>query len=72
MLEHSQPQKDHSRAKGKEEWIEEQSKNTEKEMKSGNSKEAYNTLKTLPNTQQYKSAVIEDGSGNILTKSELF
>ena len=28
----------------KEEWIEEQRKNTEKEMMSGNGKEAYNTL----------------------------
>ena len=30
---------------------------------SGNSKEAYNTLKALTKTQQHKSAVIEDRSG---------
>ena len=36
---------------------------------SGNSKEAYNTLKALTKTQQHKSAVIEDSSGNILTES---
>ena len=38
-------------------------------MISGNSKEAYNTLKALTKTQQHKSAVIEDSSGNILTKN---
>ena len=53
-----------------EEWIEEQCKNTEKGMMSGNGKEAaYNTLKALTDTQQHKSAVIEDSSGNILTES---
>ena len=36
----------------KEERIEERSKNIEKGMMSGNSKEAYNTLKTLTKTQQ--------------------
>ena len=44
----------------KEEWTEEQGKNAEKGMMSGNWKEAYNTLKTLTKTQQHKSAVIED------------
>ena len=34
-----------------------------------NSREAYNTLKALTITQQHKSAVIEDSSGNILTES---
>ena len=53
----------------KEEWIEEQCKNIEKEMMSGSSKEAYNTLKAVTKTQQYKSPVIEDGSGNNLTES---
>ena len=53
----------------KKEWLEEQCKNIEKEMMSGNSKEAYNTLKALTKTQQHKSAVIEDSSGNILTES---
>ena len=36
---------------------------------SGNSKEAYNILKALTKTQQHKSVVIEDGSGDILTES---
>ena len=36
---------------------------------SGNSKESFNTLKALTKTQQHTSAVIEDSSGNILTKS---
>ena len=53
----------------KEEWTEEQRKNIEKGMMSGNSKEAYNTLKALTKTQQHKSAVIEDSSENILTES---
>ena len=30
---------------------------------------SYNTLKALAKTQQHTSAVIEDGSGNILTES---
>ena len=38
-------------------------------MMSGNSKKAYNTLKALTKTQQHKSAVIEDGSGNIMMES---
>ena len=53
----------------KEEWTEEQRKNIEKGMMSGNSKEAYNTLKALTKIQQHKSAVIEDSSENILTES---
>ena len=53
----------------KEEWIEEQCKNIEKGMMSGNSKEAHTILKALTKTQQHKSAVIEDSSGNILTES---
>ena len=52
----------------KKEWLEEQCKNIEKEMMSGNSKEAYNTLKALTKTQQRKSIDIEDNSGNILTE----
>ena len=43
----------------KEEWIEEQCKNIEKGMMSGNS-----ILKALNNTQHLKSAVIEDSSSN--------
>ena len=53
----------------KDEWTEEQCKNIEKGIMSRNSKEAYNTLKALTKTQQYKSAVIEDSRGNILTES---
>ena len=52
----------------KTEWTEEY-KSIEKGMMSGNSKEAYNTLKAVTKTQQHKSAVTEDSSGNILTKS---
>ena len=53
----------------KEGWIEEQCGNTEKGMMSGNSKEAYHTLKALTKTQQCKSAAFEDSSGNILIES---
>ena len=54
----------------KKEWTEEQCKNIEKGMMSRNSKEAYKALKALTKTQQRKSAVIEDSSGNILTESK--
>ena len=47
----------------KEKGTEEQCKNIEKRMMSGNSKEAYNTLKAVTKTQQHKSAVIEESSG---------
>ena len=47
----------------------EQCKTIEREILSGNNKEAYNTLEALNKTQQHKSAVIEDSSGNILTES---
>ena len=53
----------------KEEWTEEQCKNIEKEMTSGKSKGAYNTLKALTKSQKHKSAVIEDSSRDILTES---
>ena len=53
----------------KEAWTEQQCKNIEKRMMSGNSKKAFNTLKALTKTQQHKSAVIEDSSGGILTES---
>ena len=36
---------------------------------SGNIKEANKTLKALTKTQQHKSAITEDSSGNILTES---
>ena len=50
----------------KDKWTEEKCKNTEKGMMSGNRKVAYNILKALSKTQQHKSAVIKDSSGNIL------
>ena len=53
----------------KEEWTEEQCKNTEKGMMSRNNKESYNALRGLTKTQLHKSAVIEDSSRNILTES---
>ena len=53
----------------KEEWIQEQYKNIEKEMMKQNRKEANNTLTALTKTQQHKSAVIENSSGGILTES---
>ena len=53
----------------KEEWTEEQRKNIVKGMMSGNSKEAFNTPKAVTKTQQRKSAVIKDSSGNVLEES---
>ena len=38
----------------KEEWIDELRKNVEKEVMLENSKEAYNTIKALPKTQQHR------------------
>ena len=52
-----------------EEPTQEQRKNMEKGMLSGNSKDTHNTLKALNKTQHHKSAVFEDSSGNILTES---
>ena len=52
----------------KKEWTEEQCKNIEK-RRSGNSKETHNTLKAFTKTQQLKSVLIADMSGNILTES---
>ena len=53
----------------KEEWTEQHCKSIEKEMMSENSKDVCNTLKGLTKTQQHKSTVIEDSSGNILAES---
>ena len=53
----------------KEERIEEQCKNREKGMLPRNSSRGLQHLKALTKTQQRKSAVIEDSSGNVLTKS---
>ena len=57
---------------GKEQCTGENCKNIEKGTISGNSKEAYNTLKALRKTQQYQSAVIGESRGNILTESTVF
>ena len=53
----------------KEEWTDEHCKNIEKGIMSGNSKEAYNTLKALTKTQRHQSVVIEDSNGNTLIES---
>ena len=53
----------------REEWILHQCDKIEENMKNGNSKEAYSTLKTLTKTSQNKTNVIEDKEGNLLTES---
>lgn len=53
----------------KEQWISDQCENIEKGMKKGNSKLAYDTLKNLTKTQQNRSSVIEDTSGELLTEN---
>ncbi|XP_076436542.1 uncharacterized protein LOC143276040 [Babylonia areolata] len=54
----------------KENWIEEQCEEVEKGMEAGNSKRAYDILKTLTKTSQPRSAVIKDKDGKLLTDSE--
>ena len=39
-------------------------------METGNSKQAYNTLKALTRTCQSRAAVVEDKDGKLLTDSE--
>ena len=51
----------------KEEWTEQQCKNTEKGIMSENGEKAYITYKPFTKTQQHKSAVIEDSSGSSKT-----
>ena len=53
----------------KEKWIEQQCGEIQQGMAAGNSKRAYETLRTLTKTQQPKASVIEDSSGNLLTES---
>jgi len=53
----------------KEAWIEEQCHSIEVGMAKGNSKAAYDTLKSLTKTTQPKASVIEDKEGNLLTES---
>ena len=44
----------------KEEWTEEQCSTIEKGMETGNSKNAYSTLKSITKTSQQRTAVIND------------
>ena len=53
----------------KETWIEEQCKAMDKGMQSGNSKQAYDTLRTLTKTSQARTPVIEDKEGKLLIDS---
>ena len=53
----------------KEEWTEQQYKDTEKGIMWWNSLEGYKPLKAPTKIQQHKSAVIKDSSGNILMES---
>ena len=54
----------------KEEWIEEQCSTIEKGMETGNSKNAYSSLKYLTKTSQLRTAVINDQDSKLLTDSE--
>ena len=54
----------------KEEWIEEQCSAVKKGMETGNSKNAYSTLKSLTKTSQLRTAVINDQDGKLITDSE--
>ncbi|PIK45030.1 hypothetical protein BSL78_18122 [Apostichopus japonicus] len=51
----------------KEGWIEKRCNAIEREMKTGNSKHAYNSLKALTKPTQPRAAIIEDRYGNLLT-----
>ena len=53
----------------KENWISDQCCKIEEGMKHGNSKAAFDTLKTLTKTQENKSPIIEDKIGEPLTDS---
>ena len=48
----------------------EQCKTIEKGMKAGNSKQAYDTLKSLTKSSQLRAAVIEDKECKLLTDGE--
>ena len=54
----------------KEKWIAEKYSATERGTETGNSKQAYNTLKALTRTSQSGAAVVEDKDGKLLTGSE--
>ena len=51
-------------------WIEQNFQTIDQGLARGNSKEAYNTLKTLSKTSQPKTPVIEDKDGHLLTDNE--
>ena len=53
-----------------EDWIVQQCQKIDQGLARGNSKEAYNTLKTLSKTSQPKTPVIEDKDGHLLTDNE--
>ena len=54
----------------KEEWIEEQCSAIKKGMETGDSKNAYSTLKSLTKTSQPRTAVINDQDGKLITDRE--
>ena len=54
----------------KEEWIEEQCSTIEKGMETGDSKNAYSTLKSLTKTSQLRTAVTNDQDGKLITDNE--
>lgn len=51
----------------KEEWIQNKSKAIEKDMLTGNNKQAYITLKSLTKTSQQRATVVKDENGKLLT-----
>ncbi|MGL4418375.1 MAG: reverse transcriptase domain-containing protein [Plesiomonas shigelloides] len=53
----------------KEAWIEDQCRDVEEGMVNGNSKKAYQTIKTLTKTQQRSAKVIENSNGQLLTEN---
>ena len=53
----------------KEGWIKKQCNLIDTNMRKGNSKEAYATLKLLSKTSQPRASVIEDENGHLLTDS---
>ena len=53
----------------KEKWLDDQCRDIERGFQRGDSKKAYETLKTLTKVQQSKSSVIENKDGNLLTES---
>ena len=54
----------------KENWIDEQCKNIEQSTKQGNTKKVHELVRTLTNTKQDRSMVIENRDGELLTEKE--